>query len=186
MKTISIEGLYWLNQADIQNTIFLYPTDSLYGLGAVVNQTNIQRINTIKQRSPNKNYSIITPSLDRTIEHFEITRDMFTQKYTERSQQYGPITILCKKRQDRFLSWVSSNAYIGIRWLENHPIQTRITSIDQPFLSTSANISWEAYDASKFDQIFDDKVDYKVVENDLSLTWTWSAIMYYDTGERIR
>lgn len=186
MKTISIQNLYWLSQYEILDAVFLYPTDSLYGLGAIVNQTNIHRINTIKQRSPNKNYSIITPSIERTIEHFQITRDAFAQKYTERSQQFGPITILCKKKQEGFLSWVSSNEYIGIRWLENHPIQARITFINQPFLSTSANISWEVYDPSKFDQIFGDKVNYKIAENNLSLTWSWSAIIYYDTGERIR
>jgi tRNA A37 threonylcarbamoyladenosine synthetase subunit TsaC/SUA5/YrdC len=99
-----------------QDAIFLYPTDSLYGLGAIATMENTARINDIKKRLANKHFSLIAPTFSWILEHFVVEKDI-DQKRSERSQQYGPITVLCKRKNPGFLSWVSSNEYIGIRYL---------------------------------------------------------------------
>jgi tRNA A37 threonylcarbamoyladenosine synthetase subunit TsaC/SUA5/YrdC len=76
MKTILLEQ--FLNHQDFfvkeakMGKIFVYPTDTIYGIGGIITQTVIEKINTIKQRCISKHYSIIAPSHLRVEKHFEV------------------------------------------------------------------------------------------------------------------
>lgn len=52
--------------------IFVYPTDTIYGIGGIVTPTVVEKINTIKQRTAGKHYSIIAPNNEWVEERFEL------------------------------------------------------------------------------------------------------------------
>ncbi|MEY3197599.1 MAG: Telomere recombination [Candidatus Parcubacteria bacterium] len=124
MKKITIKGVSsrQLSESDM----FLYPTDSLYGLGAIATRENAEKIDSIKQRSPGKSYSIIVPSFDRILKHF-IVKSAIQQQRKDWQKSYGPITVLCKRKNPDFMSWISQNEYIGLRYIQ-HPFQEFVSS----------------------------------------------------------
>lgn len=165
MKDISIPSLYTLHEQwiDLRNAIFVYPTDSIYWLWAYVNSANIQKIERIKDRHPNKHYSIIAPSFQWIIEHFDVD-DTIEEYRTEMNQTYGPLTLLCSRRDKDFLPEVSTNWLVWIRII-THPFQDFVTMLGEPFLSTSANISGEPYNKEMLKEIFAQRADYYVTSD---------------------
>ncbi len=143
-----------------KDAIYLYPTDSLYGLWCIITPENIERINTIKHRQEWKHYSLIAPSFDWIIEHFDVDQTIKTKRQ-KRYDLYGPLTLLCKRKDPDFYGYVSSNILIGIRMI-NHPFQDIITQTGLPFLTTSANISWLPYQEETIQKDFAETVDYYI------------------------
>lgn len=185
MKTISIPSLHtqYEQWVDLSNAIFVYPTDSIYGLWAYVNAENIQKIEHIKDRHPHKHYSLIAPSYARVHEHFQVEDDI-SQYRQQAYATYGPITLLCQRRDPAFLPQVSSNWLVWIR-IVDHPIQQFIEKIGVPFLSTSANISWEPYNADNLEDLFANRADYYII-NDAPMTNQASTLINYSTREVIK
>jgi tRNA A37 threonylcarbamoyladenosine synthetase subunit TsaC/SUA5/YrdC len=171
--------LYQYSLQEINHAIFLYPTDSLYGLWAVVNEENAIHINTIKQRPWDKAFSIIAPSLNWIYENCQISDvQTFKQEYEMRQQQYNAITIHIKKRDETFLNYVSTDEFLNIRII-NHSMQRCIQKWNQPFFTTSANISWIEYNAELFPEPFSEKIDF-YVSNDETMTWEKSVLINYE------
>ena len=64
MEAISKEELFKRKQEILDGVVFLYPTDTVYGLGCnAQNKEAVERIRKIKQRD-NKPFSVIAPSLE--------------------------------------------------------------------------------------------------------------------------
>lgn len=178
MITLDILSLMDMTLVSLVDKTFLYPTDSLYGLWAFVSYENVLKINNIKKRSPGKSYSIVAPSYTWIEENFVVKDFYNTRKdyYTS----YGPVTVLCKRRDPSFLSYVSDNDYVGIRIID-HPFQQFVEKIWLPFLSTSANISGEWYNEDAMKTLFSDTVDYYII-NSSPMTKIWSTLIYYDNA----
>ncbi len=74
METIALSTLYQHTHQLIQHArtgnIFIYPTDTIYGIGGVVTPEVIQALDTAKNRLPGKHYSIIAPSYTRIDTYF--------------------------------------------------------------------------------------------------------------------
>ena len=51
--------------------IFVYPTDTIYGIGAIYNKENVEKIFAIKKRDTQKLFSIIAPSFERIGKNYE-------------------------------------------------------------------------------------------------------------------
>jgi tRNA A37 threonylcarbamoyladenosine synthetase subunit TsaC/SUA5/YrdC len=51
--------------------IFIYPTDTIYGIGAVWNEENIKKITDIKNRDWNKIFSVIAPNFDWILNNYK-------------------------------------------------------------------------------------------------------------------
>lgn len=185
MKIIDISSLItWENNwKQLDKALFVYPTDSIYGLGTVATAENVAKIDAIKWRQPNKHYSIIAPSFSRLYEHFDVQKNTEIQRQW-RYAEHWPLTVLCRRRDQSFLSRVSSNEYVGIRII-NHPFQEFVTMLGQPFLSTSANTSWYPYDPLTLQETFSWVVDYYVT-NDAVMTQNPSTLIQYDSWEVIR
>ena len=120
-------------QEILQSKVFIYPTDTLYGLGCnAMNKSSVNRIREIKGRD-NKPFSVIAPSFEWIEEHFEIDIDL--KKYLP-----GPYTLLLKKKNPGFLSWVSNNDKIGIR-IPNNKFCFKLQKLGIPIITTSVNFS---------------------------------------------
>ncbi len=119
------------------NKIFIYPTDTIYGIGCnAENKEAVEKIKQIKQRD-NKPLSIIAPNLEWIHKHLIVDCDL--NKYLP-----GPYTIILKKKDFSFLSYVSSTDSLGIR-IPNNPFTKIIQKSNLPFITTSVNLSGEPF-----------------------------------------
>lgn len=133
--------------------IFIYPTDTIYGLGCdATNKQAVEKIKEIKKRD-NKPLSIITPSKEWIKDNLIV--DCKLEKYLP-----GSYTLILKKKNPDFLQWVSNTDSLGVRIPAN-----KFTKIIQasgvPFITTSVNLSGEPF-AVTLDEIskeIKDKVD---------------------------
>lgn len=115
--------------------IFIYPTDTIYGLGCnAENKKAVERIRKIKQRDQ-KPFSIIAPSIEWIKEKCII--DPSLHNYLP-----GPYTLILKKKNPSFLSWVSSGDSLGIR-IPKSTFCDKIRDSGVPFITTSVNLSGE-------------------------------------------
>lgn len=133
---IKIENLEEDIIEKLKTEIFIYPTDTIYGIGCnTLNKTLVNKIRILKGRD-NKPFSIIVPNIEFILKNFETTED-YIKKYLP-----GPYTLLLKKKNNNFLSHVSENEYIGIR-IPNHKFTKIIENIGIPIITTSVNLSGE-------------------------------------------
>lgn len=141
--------------------IFIYPTDTLYGLGCdATNQQAVQRIKEIKQRDKDKPLSIIAPSFEWILKNFRTTKQEL-KKYLP-----GAYTLILKKKEANFLNWISNSETIGIR-IPKNSFTEKIQKTGVPFVTTSVNLSGEPF-ALKIEDIkqeIKNKVDY-IIEED--------------------
>ncbi|MEK6859905.1 MAG: L-threonylcarbamoyladenylate synthase [Nanoarchaeota archaeon] len=118
--------------------IFIYPTDTIYGLGCdATNIKAVEKIKEIKQRDKDKPLSIIAPSINWIKENLIIDCDL--DKYLP-----GPYTIILKKKNPNFLSHVSNKESLGVR-IPNHEFTRKIQESNLPFITTSVNLSGEPF-----------------------------------------
>lgn len=104
---------------------------------------------------------MIAPSFAWIVRHF-VVDETIQSKREQRYAIYGPLTLLCQRKDPDFYPYISSNIYVGLRIID-HPLQAMIAQTDQPFISTSANISGDGYDPSLFVSLFDTSIDYHII-----------------------
>ena len=119
-----------------QGKIFIYPTDTVYGLGCdATNEKSVEKVKQIKSREKNKPLSIIAPSIKWIKENCIIDVDL--SKYLP-----GPYTLILKKKNSDFLSWISPLSTLGIR-IPKHDFTKIIQEANAPFITTSINLAGE-------------------------------------------
>jgi L-threonylcarbamoyladenylate synthase len=117
----------------LQGKIFIYPTDTIYGIGCnALNKNAVNKIRLIKQRDDNP-FSIIAPNINWIKKHLIINIDL--EKYLP-----GPYTLILKKKKKDFLSHVSNTESLGIR-IPDCDFTSFIQKSKTPFITTSVNIS---------------------------------------------
>jgi len=132
--------------------IFIYPTDTIYGLGC--DATNIESVNLIKEikyKDKDKPISIIAPSIEWIKENC-IVEDEQLEKYLP-----GPYTLLLKKKNPEFLKHISSNENLGIR-IPDCEFTKLVEKANVPFITTSVNLQGEPF-AIKISDI-----DHKIID----------------------
>jgi len=168
MQTITLET--FLNNQDFYiseakaGKIFIYPTDTIYGIWAVYTEANKDKIFQIKHRDTKKMFSIIAPSFERITENYTLP----TLCHSEWNEEYNkklntdPSLRLPAGRQgsgwhntnidiDQLKTYL--NTYHGVTYIFSyttpgvriikHPIQDFVQSLGEPFITTSCNIAWE-------------------------------------------
>ncbi len=150
--------------------IFLYPTDTIYWLGAIPNEKTIEKIYEIKKRQQQKPLSIISPSIEWIEENFIINND-FQSRFWYYFEKYEWITVILQKKDKNFLKQIWKDNKVWIRIIKS-PFQNFVSNLWQPFVTTSANISWSQYkqDYNTFLEFFQNTVDYFIDWGKLSLT----------------
>jgi len=117
-----------------QGKIFIYPTDTVYGLGCdAENVEAVARIKEIKKRDKDKPLSVIAPSVEWINENLIVDVDL--DKYLP-----GPYTVVLKKKDPGFLGWVSGGGSLGVRIPDNN-LTKNIQKSKTPFITTSVNLS---------------------------------------------
>jgi L-threonylcarbamoyladenylate synthase len=160
-----------------EGNVFIYPTDTVYGLGCdATNETAVARIKEIKGRDANKPLSIIAPSKEWIYKHLEANKEL-VDKYLP-----GKYTLILKKKNHSFLSHISPTDTIGVR-IPQHDFTSLIQKANLPFVTTSVNLSGEkpASSLSEIKPEILDQVD--VIVNAGKLDGTPSTIILPDGKE---
>ncbi len=126
----------------LQNGGFIiYPTDTLYGLGAsAFNENAIKKIYKIKKQDRNKPISVI-------VKDFKMARKIACiDSKVERILNNiwpGPITVILRKKDSIPYSLTANKENIAVRIPQSEFISRLMEYIDFPITATSANISGE-------------------------------------------
>ena len=117
--------------------IVLYPTDTVYGLGAnIFDNKAVKRVFEIKQRSPLKPLSILVSDVNAID---LVAKVSVMQKEVINQHLPGPYTFILKKREIVPRVVTSGSSLVGVRVPDNE-IACGLATIF-PITTTSANLS---------------------------------------------
>lgn len=148
--------------------VLVYPTETLYGLGALVSSTEaVERIFHIKGRDSNMSLPILVRDFKMLEEYASMPA-----KYKEILQKLmpGPFMAILKLNSDLNPLITGGKDTIGIRISSNNFVTLLMEELNVPLISTSANLSGTAniYDIDSLISVFGDKVDLVVDSGSIS------------------
>lgn len=116
-----------------KGAVFIYPTDTVYGIGCNALKTNsVKNIRKIKKSK--KPFSVIAPTKKWIIENLRV-RDRSQLKRLP-----GRYTLIFEKRRRTFLREASSENTLGVR-IPKHDFTRLVKRAGVPFVTTSVNVS---------------------------------------------
>jgi L-threonylcarbamoyladenylate synthase len=118
----------------------IYPTDTLYALGAdIYNETAVRKVFDIKQRPYSVPLPVAVPSIQaiETIAYMNDTAQEISEKFLP-----GSLTIILKKKPSVPDIVTSGHDTIAVR-IPNHPIALKLLTSYGPLTITSANLHHE-------------------------------------------
>jgi L-threonylcarbamoyladenylate synthase len=126
-------------KALIEGKIFVYPTDTLYGIGCNAEiSESVKKIYQAKNRSLDKPFSVIVPSKEWIFKNTKISKE--NKRFVE-SLLPGPYTVILKVKK-RIPFVVSKEKTIGIRIPKNEFCDL-IRRQNILFVTTSVNLTEE-------------------------------------------
>ncbi len=149
--------------------IFIYPTDTIYGIGCnAENESAVNKIRLLKQREL-KPFSIIAPSFEWIENLCRVDKKISTEL---KSKLPGPYTFFLNIRNDRTVSEIINpleNSTIGIR-IPKHWFTEIIAEAGVPFITTSVNISGMPYmkNIEDLDETIKNDVDFIIYEGEIN------------------
>jgi len=142
----SVAGLNKLAAVLLSGQVVLLPTDTIYGLSCLAsNETALRRILEIKGRAENKPLISLVNSW-AMVERYAIIEPK-VRTYLS-SVWPGPVTAILPSRQHLPAVVTGGLPNIALRWPKNEWLNKLITLVDQPIISTSANLTGQAPIAS--------------------------------------
>lgn len=167
-----------LLKVDLKGKIIILPTDTVYGIGCLLNDLpSVHKIYEIKSRDGKKPLAILAASLTQV---WELVKDpksleIYAQKYWP-----GALTLVAKKTDLVSDEITSGFDTVGIRVPNNKELLSFLEVVG-PIVMTSLNISTEPaiYEFEKT-KVFQNQVDYTVNGGTLSV----EASTVYDTIQK--
>ena len=162
-------------QKILQGKIFIYPTDTVYGLGCnAENKESVEKIRQIKERD-NKPLSIIAPSVNWIKNNCKIS-----EKEKNLIEKYlpGPYTLILEKKNPEFLNHVSDLSSLGIR-IPDCDFSKYVEKAGIPFITTSVNLSGQPFLLSLNDlkENIKNQVDIIIPGNENKMTGKPSSLI---------
>jgi len=141
-----------------KNGVIVYPTETLYGFGALMSSHEaIRRIVALKKRSDSKPFIFLVKNLDMLSRCGIVTNPM-ANRLIEHFWP-GPLTLILKMK----------NTTCAVRQSSHPFVEELFEFIDEPLVSTSANLSGADQQAASFDAIrdlFEPHVDL-IIQDDI-------------------
>lgn len=148
--------------AELKKSVFIYPTDTIYGIGCdATNSRLVAKIRRIKQ-SPEQPFSIIIPNKNMVFQYCET--DGHTREWLKKLP--GPYTLIFNVKKKFIADNVNPQGNsIGIR-IPNHWFYDCIKKMKTPIVTTSANVSGEDFmtDLDDLDEDIKRQVDFIVYD----------------------
>ena len=150
----------------MQGGIFAFPTDTVFGLGCIMDEDAIRRIYIAKGRDFNKPLPMMCDSLKmiKSVAHVNRKAEKIIRKFTP-----GALTVILNKKEETADYITQGNKTIGIRVPNDEWILDLIKKIGKPIMVTSANISNEG-SLLKWEDVYESmkgKIDGIVCEDAL-------------------
>ncbi|MBI1935596.1 L-threonylcarbamoyladenylate synthase [Candidatus Woesearchaeota archaeon] len=149
--------------AIIEGAVFIYPTDTIYGLGCTAQfLDSVKKIRNLKGRATNP-FSVIAPSIEWIRENCIVTKE--AEEWLDRLP--GPYTLILKLKNKKC---VAKNVNPGLDTLgvriPNHWFKNIVAEAEIPVVTTSVNKSGEDYMTSleDLDVGTKEKVDFILYE----------------------
>lgn len=127
----------------LEGAVFIYPTDTIYGLGCnALNSAAVQRIRKIKNR-PTSAFSVWAPNKEWIQENCEIDCEI-AKEYFEKLP--GPFTIILPLKENHCLPEIifPGKKSLGVR-LPEHYLSSFFQELDIPIITTSVNKAKERF-----------------------------------------
>ena len=170
-----IENMDFYIQEALNNKIFVYPTDTVYGIWAIQTPENIIKIAKIKQRDPKQLMSVIVPDFNHIIENWELKIENLSQFQNKTDEE---VIRFLKIFFDKY-HWVTYIFDYKISWTRiiKHDFQKFVEKLNKQFISTSLNISWTEVirDLKNMPKEIKSQVDYII--DDGTLSWKPSVLI---------
>ena len=175
-KQIFLENKEFYLQEMKSWKIFIYPTDTILGIGCIVNnKKSVDKVFELKQRE-NKTLLIIIPNIEWIEHNCNISKDNF--EYIRNKLPWAYSFIVQLKNQDILYSKINNNSWtIWIRIPDNW-FSEIVSELTEAFITTSVNISWKD-SILKVDDIPQDIlewVDY-IIESEENFLWKSSRLI---------
>jgi len=150
------------NKLEEENIVFIYPTDTIYGIGCNgLNKEAVDKIRKIKQRKDSP-FSVIVPSKEWIAENCQMNRN--AEEWVKKLP--GPYTLVLKVKSICVAKNIAPGLNtLGIR-IPDHWFSNFVKEINLPIVSTSANISGRDFMTSleDLDEEVKGKVDFIIYE----------------------
>lgn len=118
--------------------IIIYPTDTLYGIGAnALDEKAVERVARCKGRPEGKPMSIIVSDLAMLKEYCEVSDEV---AFILQLLLPGPFTVILKAKM-KFPKEIADGDKVGVRIPHHVFITTMVRQLGFPITATSANIS---------------------------------------------
>lgn len=161
MEKVSLQELLKLNRSDLYGKIICFPTDTVYGVGALVDDNKaISKIYKMKNRSDNKPLPILCSKLEQVDRYVIITK---TAKTLMDKYWPGALTLILKKK-DGSLDNINEST-LAFR-MPNSDIALKILDHFSLLATTSVNTSGEKElnSVGEIEEKFSDYIDYLVTD----------------------
>lgn len=121
--------------------LVIYPTETLYGIGAdATNFEAVQKLTEYKNRPFGKPYSVAVTNQEMAAEYVELNQ---TAKDLYKEFLPGPLTIISKGKHKVAQGVESEDGTLGIRIPDYELVIELVRSFGKPITSTSANASYK-------------------------------------------
>ena len=127
----------------IQGAVFIYPTDTVYGIGCnALNKNSVKKIRVLKTGRPTAPFSIIAPSLSWVNKNCQIS----PKAKTWLKKLPGAYTLILPLKNEKALAdnVAPEIGTIGIRYLDLWFTKV-IKKLELPLVTTSANKTGEPF-----------------------------------------
>lgn len=156
-----------LNTVEVlkKSGVILYPTDTVWGIGCdATKQKPVERIFKIKRRESAKSLIILLDEYEKLFQYVEKVPEI---AYDLINSADSPITVVYPNAKNIAENLISEDGSIGIRIVKDEFCKKIINLLNQPIVSTSANISGEPTPLIyyKISQEIINQVDYVVNYN---------------------
>ncbi len=147
---------------DIPKAVFIYPTDTIYGIGCnALDEKSVNKIRKLKDSS--QPFSVIVPSKEWIYENCVVTEE--AEEWIRKLP--GPYTLLLRLKNKKAVAKnvhnydMNGDVILGVR-MPNHWFLTISYSIKLPIVTTSANLTGQNFMTSldDLDPNMHNKVDY--------------------------
>ena len=165
--------------------VVIFPTDTVYGIGALPYKEPVRRIYEIKKRDFSKKIIALVDNHDRIRTLIDEKQENI-EKITKILEKYWPgeLTVIFKANKDFVKHFDKEMETIGIRIPKNETALEIIRNVGGTVLTTSAKIAGEK-GAVKIEDINKEilqKVD-AVVKDEKKMTGVASTIVKYENGD---
>jgi len=147
---------------DLKESLFVYPTDTIYGIGCdATNEQLVRRIRLLKKSA--QPFSIIVPNKDWIYENCIVTAE--AEEWVRKLP--GPFTLILQLKNKKAVARNvhnikdDANVTIGVR-MPNHWFLSVVYQLKHPIITTSANITGRNFMTSLEDLDLEirNRVDY--------------------------